>query len=521
MDDLLRRRAIDMEKAYKKKRKRKEKEDVVYGPDGKALKGKIGKTRRTVLVIVILLGVIVIAVYAPVLFTDNKKNSSGKFPITPDPSAIRQYQSYLKDHPDADFDNDGLDNALENEHGTDVWMIDSDKDGVSDYAELYIFGTSPTSFGDGLLKYTQSRDKETGQTLDAPYKVDDVILWPSTYTAKAYGAVVRTFGGYRFTNYKGWVRFPGGGYAYGYKDGIHYELEHKEKEDAYWIDTSDEISVVDVPLTFVYRVETPFGNICMDDGLLGSVLDILLPSEGSFVNCRRMATIDSGDVGGIEKKNDIRSPFINKTDYSRLSMNMNSLDDLAWIRKVIDGGDCVAVSLYSANVGESIGIIYGYSMDGSLLVADESLEPAGSIHICESAARIMTEEGQTGQVSWFEWNGMGFDSRLYGDRICFFASTVTGVGMNPEHERETENEDSGTEAVTENHTGESEEPTENHTEESELPVGKQIENTEVPTEKQTELSEPASEPATEQSTESQMETMIESETPETVITFGF
>ena len=79
----------------------------------------------------------------------------------------------------------------------------------------------------------------------------------------------------------------------------------------------------------------------------------------------------------------LESPMINLDDQSRFGKNMNSLKDLSWLRKMIEAGECVAVSLYSPNSGEAVGIVYGYTENGSLLVANRDLKPCGTIKIVE------------------------------------------------------------------------------------------------------------------------------------------
>ncbi len=54
------------------------------------------------------------------------------------------------------------------------------------------------------------------------------------------------------------------------------------------------------------------------------------------------------------------------------------------------------VSLYSSNVGEAIGIVYGYTKEGDLLVADENLNPVGTLKITECAMNMMDKDGNIG-----------------------------------------------------------------------------------------------------------------------------
>lgn len=425
MDDLLKRRI-----GNDNKKKKKEPVTVSYSLSGYAIKGKLAKWKQVCISFLIIVCLLIVFIYIPPMFY-KEKNVNTYIPITPNATAIKEYQTYLKDHPDDDFDNDGLNNALENEYGTDVWSIDTDWDGVSDYAELFITETSPTDASTIMVKQMSTNDEKNGDTLGTPYKIDDIIFWPDTYQAKSYGAVVRTLAGYRFCNYKGWVRFPETVYAYGYKDGVHYELKYRSNEDAWKIETDDEIVLYSEPLTFVHRLELPFvDDIYLEDTGFGQFLSDILPHEGGFVRCSKIASVDAkeSEAGTVEAP--LNLPYLDRTDVSRFAQNTNTLKDLSKVRKLIEAGECVAVSMYSGNAGEAIGIIYGYDEDGNLLVADEKLKPVGKIEITEYAIRMMDKEGTIGQTSWFEWSGLGFDSAYYGDRINFFASTITGVDDN-------------------------------------------------------------------------------------------
>lgn len=430
MSNLLKERARTTEKTNQKKKQEQRKITVGYTLDGRAERQRLSKGKRAALTFCIVLCSLAALIYLPPLFYKEPEGNT-EVPITPDSSAIKTYLSYLKDHPDDDFDEDGLSNSLEEEHGTDPWNADSDYDGVSDYAELFITQTSPTDATSVLTKQVSTNDEKNGESLSTPYKIDDIIFWPDDYASKSYGSVVRTLSGYRFWNYTGWVKFPETVYAYGYRDGVHYELEHKENEDAWKIDSSDEIFLYKNPLTFVHCLKIPFvDTIYLEDSGTGKLLSKILPSKGGLINCYRAAVIDTqpktkGDITAT-----LRSPLIDRTDSSRLGINTNSLKDLSWLRKQIEANECVAVSLYSSNVGEAIGIVYGYTKEGDLLVADENLNPVGTIKITECAMNMMDKDGNIGPKTWFAFRGLGFDSAKYGDRISFFASTITGADDN-------------------------------------------------------------------------------------------
>ena len=429
MSDMLRDRARAVEEAEKSRRRRKRRETIAqYTLSGKAKRRKLPTSLKAAGIAVGILAVLAAAIYIPPLFYDVNQAISYT-PIIPDASALKTYQTYLKNHPDDDFDEDGLANSLEDKQGTNIWKMDSDYDGVSDFAELYITETSPMEFSSVLMEQMRTQDVKNNKTLGTPYKIDDIIFWPDDYASKAYGGIVRTMMGYRFWNYTGWVRFPGKVYAYEYYDDIHHELLYRSAEEAYRITTSNEIRLYDHPLSFVYKLSLPFaGNLYLENNMAGEIIDKILPDKGGFITCHKLAEDDTQpDVShNIEVKPAM--PTVDKNDESRFGRNQNSLADLANVRALLEHGDCVAVSLYSSTTGEAIGIIYGYTKEGNLLVANDKLEPVGKIYIREAAMKMMNKDGEIGQRAWFEWNGLGFDSSRYGDRINFVATTMTNVG---------------------------------------------------------------------------------------------
>ena len=425
VDNLLKNRAKAVEDAKRQKNVEKIKKTVTYALDGRAVKDQISKKKKAGLSVLITISCLASAIYIPPVFYSEKSDNTS-VPITPDVSAIKVYQTYLKDHPDADFDKDGLSNAMEAENGTDPWECDTDWDGVTDYAELYITETSPVNASTVMLNQVENKDKAEGNTVNTPYKIDDIIFWPDDYSSKAFGGVVRTMWGYRFCNYNGWVRFPEKVYAYGYRNGVHYELKYRENEDAWYIGSSDEIRLYSEPLSFVHCFKLPFINsIYLKDNGFSRFLTDILPSQGGLITCHRAAVIDTQPSTKEDTMASLRSPLINRDATSRFGQNMNTLKDLSWVRKLIEADQCVAVSLYSSNAGEAIGIVYGYTKDGSLLVADENLNPVGELSLTEWAMNRIDKDGTIAQDSWFEFKGLGFDSSKYGDRISFFASTIT------------------------------------------------------------------------------------------------
>lgn len=433
MDDLLRAMALDAEEGKERKRRKKKKSQApTYTPDGKLKKGKMKAAAKVGIGFLALVAAAAAFVYVPPLAA-RPATEDAYVPLKADTSAIKAYQTYLKDNPESDFDGDGLINSLEAERSTNPWDVDTDGDGVSDYAELFVTETSPTDASNILVKQAASDDEKNGKDLSTPYKLDDVIFWPSDYASRAYGAVVKisqssTMVAYRFCYYDGWVKFPPyeTAYAYGYANGRHYELEKNEGANAWRVTNSDEIRLYASPLRFAHQLTLPFlGVRYLEDDAVGRFLTEILPDDGGFVTCRKVASVDVDPKVDDAVTATFRAPAFEANDYSRLGADMTEMKYVSWARRVVDAGGCVAVSMYSDSIGESIGVVYGYDADGDLLVADLEGNPAGKIKITEMAMRMMDATGTIGFRRWFEWRGFGFDSRRQGDRISFFATTLS------------------------------------------------------------------------------------------------
>lgn len=446
MENLLRERARAAEDAKRVRKKRKKEDQIAYMLNGKKERGKLSAWRKAAYACMGNICLLLLFIYVPLLFSHGSENTNMMI-LTPDAAAIRNYMTFLKDHPDADFDGDGLPNAKEAEYETDPWKTDTDGDGVSDYAELFITETSPVQASDIMVKEIMKQDEIKGTVLGTPYKIDDVICWPDTYKDKAHGAVIRTFKGYKFCDFNGWVKFPGGKKAYEYRNGIHLELEYRENEEAYRVASGMEIVLYESPLAFLYELKLPFmKERYLQQNYLADILSKILPDQGGYVTCRKMAKKDVDKTEDVIVSANLRQPLFHKEDMSRYADNAADLEDLLMIKNTIERGDCIAVSLYSGNVGEVIGIIYGYTENGAFLVADQNLNPVGELETEICAARIMNEKGNIEQRAWYEWKGLGFDSAKYGDRISCFASTVT-IEPDKEMKEETPNNEESQEAI--------------------------------------------------------------------------
>lgn len=434
LNDRLASQEREVEKEQKKRRrlerkKKKPGQSVIYSASGKVKKRVLPAWRKALSVTVIILGGLALVIYVPPMIPKSG-DTVNPYVITPDQAAIKDCQTLIKNSPDEDFDGDGLTNGQEQEYGTSIFKQDTDGDGISDYAELFITKTSPLTPSSGLVDAVMKEDKKSGDSVGTPYKVDDIIFWADDYKSKAYGAYVRTAKGYRFCNFSGYVHFPVSGYAYRIADGVHSEIPYNKDADAWHVDAGDEVVLYSQQLSFINTLRLPFGGeFHLSDGGFGGVLSKILPDSDGPLTCRREAEVDIVKADEGKKTAPIRMVDLPR-DNSRFGHNDNSLKGLSYIYKNIDAGKCVGLSLYSDSVGEVVCLAYGYTEDGDLLVAGGDLSPAGKIHITELAGKMMDKDGEIGQVSWYTFSGLGYSSSK-GDRISIFGKPSEKASTNP------------------------------------------------------------------------------------------
>ena len=417
-------------KKNQKKIKKNQNEIPTFGVDGKVIipgkKERQKKIKRTVVIV----SAIALFIYIPQFFMGNTSSSEdNKLAVSLDVSAVKRSTDAMKENSAADFDNDGIDNGEEQNQNTNCWFLDSDQDGLTDYCEIYITKTNPNKADVGYLADKQkTEDGKKGKRVSSPYKIGNVILWANNYTSKAYGSVVETTRGYRFSNFSGYAQFPdsSGKYYYRLKDGIRTPLTYRADENVYEIEPYDTIEVYNKELLRIVDLNVFGKHVYLEKNKFSSILAVIFPSKGFFsaqVKCRMDIEPDTRE----STTTDIIKIEYDKEDASRYTMNTNSLSNLQYVRETIKKGSCVEVSLYKPSKGEYIGIIYGYTYEGNLLIADaDTLEPIGTLKITETAKKIMNNDGDLVSYSYFDFKGLGFDSKKF-DRICFFAATTDNI----------------------------------------------------------------------------------------------
>ncbi len=382
-------------------------------------KKKIPYRLITVLCILFLLAGVI---YLPEMLYKPKEAENERL-LTADIQAVKLTNEYTRDCPDEDFDGDGLVNFLEQQHGTSSRRSDTDKDGVSDYAEIYLTETNPTVYDKGLLeKQIKKMLDEQGKKYSDPYKLEGVVLWADELTSRAFGSVVKTKSGYCISNFSGWVEFPEDGYAYSVKGDTYTLLEYKENSNAWRVEGDTEICLSVKKLSVSHKFRFIKWDVELPDNFWGKTLSFLLPDNAGLLICKPVAEIPEETVVKAEK---ITMPDYDKEDMSRFGVNHNSLTDLGEVYGLLDGGSCVLASLNSADFGETLILIYGYS-ETSLLIADpNTLKPVGELQTVPSVQIVFGKDESFSQELFFEFIGLGYDSRV-NDRIHFICATVAG-----------------------------------------------------------------------------------------------
>lgn len=383
-------------------------------------KKKIPYRLLTVLCILFLLWGII---YLPEMLYKPQETENERL-LTADIQAVKLTNEYTRDCPDEDFDGDGLVNFLEQQHGTSSRRSDTDKDGVSDYAEIYLTETNPTVYDKGLLeKQTKKLLDEQGKKYSDPYKLEGVVLWADNLTSRAFGSVVKTKSGYCISNFSGWVEFPEDGYAYSVKGENYTLLDYKENSNAWRVEGDTVICLSVNKLSVSHNLCFVKWNVELPDNFWGKTLSFLLPDNAGLLICKPVTEVP--EEGTVVKTEKITMPDYDREDMTRFGVNHNSLTELGEVYGLLDEGSCVLASLNSADFGETLILIYGYT-DSYLLVADpKTLVQTGELQTIPSAQVVFGKDGNMSQEQFYEFIGLGYDSRV-NDRIHFISATVTG-----------------------------------------------------------------------------------------------
>ena len=399
----------------------KEKNDTINHrkefSDFHKIKKKRENTKKIIkgTVIGTLIVLIIGFIYLPQFFL--KKDESEDIIITPNLSIFSEYNIALKNGSEEDWDNDGVINSIEEQKGLNIWNADSDGDGFTDYYELSVNGKANEK-DQSLTEKMKTILKDKDEKYDMAYKVNDVILWADDIRSRTYGSVIRTpNGGYQFTNFKGYAQFPEEGVAYKIKNGKHVKMKYRKKGNAYYINGDALVYIYDSRPVMVNKVTFFNKEFYTSDNFVMRFISFILPDKG-FIASSRMASTDADNtfagsttVSGISKVS-------YSNDINRFSANTNSLEDMLTYRTLIQKNIAVPVSLFDDDKGEYLGVAYGYTKNGDIIIADYySKEFVGTLKVSYTAETLY-DGNNIFQKEYFNYKGLGFNSED-GSRIRF------------------------------------------------------------------------------------------------------
>ncbi|WP_024859198.1 hypothetical protein [Ruminococcus albus] len=382
------------------------------------------RTKKGLSIASVSVAVFLLSVYIPSWITGTEKEEYYSLPI--DPKAIEFNEKAAVNYPDEDFDGDGITNSYEILSKTDIFSDDTDGDGFGDKVELAL-NTDPVK-ADPLIKAVKKKDKAEGKTISDPYKDDGVILWADSYEDKANGYVIKDKNGYYIRNFKGWAQFPETLHKYVYNYNTKAQklekMKYRKVEDAYYINKDSYIVILDNKPKYKYTFSAFGTNYKLKNAFFGNTLAFVLPAKGkTYLKCQKTPLFSDS-----ESKNIITDVKVLKytNDFKdRMTKNTNTAADLSSVLKFIESNKCVYVSLFGPEEGESVGIVYGYTPEGDLLVADpETGDYSGKIKIKLKARKIVDENNEIGKLIYFDFTGLGFDSEK-GSRINFFGTETS------------------------------------------------------------------------------------------------
>lgn len=446
------------------------------------------KKRKTPIIVPAIVGVVLIAfvtIYLPPMLVDEPDMMTrGSVNLTEaaDPQALEWAQTYIRNNPEEDFDHDGLTNEQELNNGTGVYIPDNDFDGTTDYAELYLTETNPCYYDNSIINFVQQSDAKTGNAVNTPFKVHDVVMWADDYESKARGGVIPLAdGSYNFYRFQGWVQFPSEDARYAYKvvNGIQEELK-KNESGYFYIDTKALVNVrvyAEKPAS-CYIVSLLGERYMLPDNIGTQILDAILPGKGfGLITIKKALVNDLDDTWSeVAVVNDIITTQIDEFDLDRFGRNDLDLDDLSTIFTQIDSGNNVLISLMSHQTGEVIVEVYGYTNRNNLLVCDPRTgEEYGVLNVQVKGERVLDQEGTISSYEHFDFTGCGYSSNARHRLMILDAINAKTASIGDDDERvtvdgdkDTAEENAATDDVDENDDDANDADTD--TNESEQPI---------------------------------------------------
>ena len=358
-----------------------------------------------------------IAIYVPPALNDvPQQNQHDSVIASGNVAAMEEAITYLRNNPMEDFDGDGLSNEEESRYNTGVYIRDNDFDGTTDYAELYITESNPCVYDDAIIRYVQEQDQRSGNSVNTPFKVHDIIMWADDYAAKARGSVIEVYEDcFVFSNFSGWVQFPGDVFPYQVKDG--YQTALKTNEQGYYrIESEGEdvtVHTYDAQPEECYVLSLLGSEYKLAKNALSKTLHFILPNKGFGLIVCHEATASDLDASLEEQGycNEIIPYVPGELNSIRFGKDTNQLADLNTIIRQLDAGHNVIISLMSHTSGEAILEVYGYTSHNNLFVCNpQTGDPMGILNIGIVSRRLLDETGNINQYEYFTFSGCGYSS---------------------------------------------------------------------------------------------------------------
>lgn len=381
---------------------------------------RFSMSAKKIIPIAILLLLAVVIYVPPLIFDAPVQTYHASTALAANPAAMEEAITYLRNNPTADFDEDNLTNEEELRYGSGIYMIDNDGDGVTDFAELYITETNPCVYDEAILQYVKQKDAESGNSVNTPFKVHDIVMWADDYSSKARGSVIESYANcYTFSNFKGWVQFPTDVFAYEMKEGYQVPLQ-KSEQGYYRIEPNADVkngivtvyTYTEKPATY-HVLSLLNTSYQLDDNFLGKALDFILPSKGfGLITCREANAADlDGSLTETAYTNQMVRYAVPELNAERFKKDTNQLSDLTTIIKQLDAGHNVILSLMSHTAGEVIIEAYGYTNHNNLLVCDPATgKDLGVLNIEVVSRRLLDQTKTIKQYEYFKFFGCGYSS---------------------------------------------------------------------------------------------------------------
>lgn len=393
----------------------------IYDANGKQInkKRKLSEKQRKIITIVSIVVILVLGIiYLPSIFmspSDIQEDLTGKYIAKIDSQGLSLAKNILGQCGDSDFDNDGLKNKVEITNKSQPFKWDTDDDGLCDKAEMELRKSPTKKDTDYITDYINSKSSD-GSSL----RINNVILWPDNDYYKAHAGVVRNQeGNYVFNNFRGWVQFADGKYAYKIENNKHSLLKHKKDENTWYIDTDKTIVEVTNKEKEQCELFTIFGGeFYTSDNFITSLLSHVLPNYG-FISCQKLYKDDTYINSDSDTTVDITDIINNdEFDVSMYTSNQNSLTDIASVYNTIHNKKSVIVYINN-DEGLATLLCYGYTKEGNLLVYDNESGKDGILYIKPNSYRAVDGDLNIVQYEYYDFIGCGYNTTKSNSTISF------------------------------------------------------------------------------------------------------